>query len=79
MTLHPPSTTGSLRSHRKRPPTISAWIGPQWGDALLRGNAPGTVAVYTAEPRSTAEDRLRLLTSLAATRYPVEEPAQGPH
>ncbi|MGW2261337.1 hypothetical protein ACWCXE_26575 [Streptomyces sp. NPDC001780] len=38
-----------------------------------------TLTVYTAEPRSTAEDRLKLLTSLAATRYPVEEPTQGPH
>ncbi|GAA2422534.1 extracellular solute-binding protein [Streptomyces coeruleofuscus] len=25
---------------------ISAWIGPQWGDALLRGNAPGTAGKW---------------------------------
>lgn len=29
---------------------ISAWVGPQWGDALLRGNAPGTKGKWRGAP-----------------------------
>ncbi len=29
---------------------IAAWVGPQWGDALLRGNAPGTKGKWRVAP-----------------------------
>ncbi|WP_421107169.1 ABC transporter substrate-binding protein [Streptomyces sp. NEAU-S77] len=29
---------------------IVAWVGPQWGDALLRGNAPGTTGKWRVAP-----------------------------
>ncbi|WP_413103919.1 ABC transporter substrate-binding protein [Streptomyces sp. Inha503] len=29
---------------------IAAWVGPQWGDALLRGNAPGTAGKWRVAP-----------------------------
>ncbi|MEV6589738.1 ABC transporter substrate-binding protein [Streptomyces acidicola] len=29
---------------------IVAWVGPQWGDALLRGNAPGTAGKWRVAP-----------------------------
>ncbi|MGX1561018.1 ABC transporter substrate-binding protein [Streptomyces sp. NPDC055506] len=29
---------------------IAAWVGPQWGDALLRGNAPGTEGKWRVAP-----------------------------
>jgi hypothetical protein len=32
------------------------------------------LSLYTAEPGSTSEERLKLLASLAATRTPAAEP-----
>ncbi|MFI9169958.1 ABC transporter substrate-binding protein [Streptomyces lincolnensis] len=29
---------------------ISAWVGPQWGDAMLRSNAPGTKGKWRVAP-----------------------------
>jgi multiple sugar transport system substrate-binding protein len=29
---------------------LGAWVGPQWGDALLRGNAPGTSGKWRVAP-----------------------------
>lgn len=41
--------------------------------------APHDLTVYTAEPGSASEDRLRLLASWAATETPATEPTQRPH
>ncbi|MGH8794487.1 MAG: ABC transporter substrate-binding protein [Stackebrandtia sp.] len=35
---------------------IVAWVGPQWGDALLRGNAPDTAGSWRVAPMPQWED-----------------------
>ncbi|MFE0258271.1 transcriptional regulator [Streptomyces sp. NPDC059010] len=48
-------------------------------DLPLSHRAMHDLTLYTAEPGSTSEDRLKLLASLAATQPHVAEPADQPH
>ncbi|GHE69594.1 hypothetical protein GCM10017771_93330 [Streptomyces capitiformicae] len=47
-------------------------------DLPLSHRAMHDLTLYTAEPGTTSEDRLKLLASLAATQ-PQAEPADQPH
>ncbi|MFH9001854.1 ABC transporter substrate-binding protein [Streptomyces afghaniensis] len=60
---------------------ISAWIGPQWGDALLRGNAPGTAGKWRVAQLPQWEAGQKLASAnwggsstaiLQGTRHPRE-------
>jgi len=48
-------------------------------DLTLSHRAMHDLALYTAEPGSPSEDRLKLLASLAATHPHVTEQADQPH
>ncbi|MCF1593360.1 helix-turn-helix transcriptional regulator [Streptomyces muensis] len=45
----------------------------------LSDRAVHDLSIYTAEPGTPSEDRLKLLTSLAAAQPAAAEPADGPH